>query len=244
VALAGFLGNDTLAESVVGYFLAVAPPALVKPLTPEIRSILTVPRTGLLSLSALLTIWSAMGGVDSVRVGLNRAYDLKEHRSVLWLYAQSIIFVIGAAAVMLIFATLIVLAPVVLHVLETYAPQVRPNFRLVELLRYPLVILLLFGWLLICHRVLPAKPPRTRDVLPGVILTVVVWIILSTVFSYYLANFNSFASTYASLSGLFAAMFFLYLAALVMILGGELNRTLIVNRALSRLAESADLVKE
>ena len=68
-ALAGFFGNDNLAEGVVTFLLSVAPAALVKPLVPEIRSILTVPRTGLLSVSALITIWSAMGGVDSVRVG-------------------------------------------------------------------------------------------------------------------------------------------------------------------------------
>ncbi len=78
-ALAGFFGNDDLAAGIVTFLLGVAPAELVKPLVPEIRSILTVPRTGLLSIAAVLTIWSAMGGVDSVRVGLNRAYDLKEH---------------------------------------------------------------------------------------------------------------------------------------------------------------------
>ena len=61
-ALAGFFGNDDLAASVVSYLLSVAPHQLVQALEPEIRSILTVPRTGLLSLSAVLTIWSAMGG--------------------------------------------------------------------------------------------------------------------------------------------------------------------------------------
>ena len=73
--------TTTSPPGVVTYLLSVAPQQLVQPLVPEIRSILTVPRTGLLSLSALLTIWSAMGGVDSVRVGLNRAYDLRETRS-------------------------------------------------------------------------------------------------------------------------------------------------------------------
>ena len=48
-ALAGFFGNDNLAEGVVTFLLSVAPARLVEPLVPEIRSILTVPRTGLLS---------------------------------------------------------------------------------------------------------------------------------------------------------------------------------------------------
>ena len=74
----------------------------------SIRSILTVPRTGLLSVSALITIWSAMGGVDSVRVGLNRAYDIRETRSIWWLYFQNVLFVIGSAIFLLVFALLIV----------------------------------------------------------------------------------------------------------------------------------------
>jgi len=229
-ALGGFLGSEKLAEAIVTYLLSVAPAELVRPLASEIRSILTVPRTGLLSLSAALTIWSAMGGIDSVRVGLNRAYDLKEHRSMWWLYAQSIVFVIGTAAVLLATSILIVLAPVTLAAIATYAPGLRQSFAALELVRYPAAIVLLTVGLLLCHRILPAKRLRLVELLPGVLLTVTVWIALSAAFSVYLTNFSTFASTYASLSGLFAALFFLYLAALVLIFGGEVNRVLAVRR--------------
>jgi membrane protein len=238
-ALAGFFGNADLAEKVVTFLLSVAPEQLVHPLASEIRSILTVPRTGLLSLAALLTIWSAMGGVDSIRVGLNRAYDLKEHRNLFWLYAQSVIFVVGSAIGLLVIALLIVFAPVGLAALDRFAPDLRHNFTILNQLRYPIAIVILIGGLQLCHRILPAKRLKTLDVLPGVLLTVIVWIALASAFSAYLVNFNSFASTYASLSGLFAAMFFLYLAALVLILGGEVNRVLQAHRTLHSIT-SAD----
>ncbi|WP_373506104.1 YihY/virulence factor BrkB family protein [Aestuariivirga sp.] len=238
-ALAGFFGNDDLASGVVTFLLGVAPAELVKPLVPEIRSILTVPRTGLLSLSALITIWSAMGGVDSVRVGLNRAYDIRETRSTWWLYVQNVLFVIGSAFFLLAFALLIVFAPVVLQLIETHAPAVRGHLVTFEQLRFPIAILLLTAGVLLCHRVLPAKRLNVLEVLPGVVLTVVVWVGMSSAFSVYLVNFNTFASTYASLSGLFAAMFFLYLSALVLILGGEVNRVLEVRRML-RVARYRD----
>jgi membrane protein len=238
-ALAGFFGNDSLAEGIVTFLLGVAPSELVKPLVPEIRSILTTPRTGLLSVSALLTIWSAMGGVDSIRVGLNRAYDMREHRNVWWLYLLNILFIIGSAIFLLIFAVLIVLAPVVIAAIEANAPGFRQTFTTLDQLRYPVAILLLTGGVLLCHRVLPAKPLKILEVLPGVVLTVVVWVLLSSAFSIYLVNFNTFASTYSSLSGIFAAMFFLYLAALVLILGGEVNRVLEVRR-LMRIRRNGD----
>jgi len=229
-ALAGFFGNDNLAEGVVTFLLSVAPAQLVEPLVPEIRSILTVPRSGLLSISALITIWSAMGGVDSVRVGLNRAYDIRETRSVWWLYFQNVLFVIGSAVFLLVFALLIVFAPVMIQVAELYAPALKGHFVTIEQLRYPIGITLLTAGVLFCHRVLPAKTLNVLEVLPGVVLTVVAWVIMSSAFSIYLVNFNTFASTYASLSGVFAAMFFVYLAALVLILGGEVNRVLEVRR--------------
>jgi membrane protein len=229
-ALGGFFGNEALAQSIVDYLLSVAPEELVKPLAGEIRSILTVPRTGLLSLSALLTIWSAMAGVDSVRVGLNRAYDLREDRSIWVLYLQNVLFVIGSAVLLLTVALLLVFAPVGIAIINAHAPELQASFSTLEQVRLPIAILLLTAGLLICHRVLPAKQLRVLEVLPGVILTVIVWIALSSAFSYYLVNFNTFASTYASLSGLFAMMFFLYLAALVLILGGEVNRVIEVRR--------------
>jgi membrane protein len=229
-ALAGFFGNDYLAENVVTYLLSVAPAELVKPLTSEIRSILTTPRTGLLSVSALLTIWSASSGVDSVRVGLNRAYDMREDRSAWWLYFLNAMFVVAAAVFLLIFAVLIVLAPVLLSAIEARAPGFRQSFATVDQLRYPIAILMLTAGVLLCHRVLPSKPLNVLEILPGVVMTVIVWVLLSSAFSIYLVNFNTFALTYASLSGFFAALFFLYLAALVLILGGEVNRVLEVRR--------------
>lgn len=229
-ALAGFLGTEDLVERVVNYLLSVAPEQLVRPLAPEIRSILTVPRTGLLSLSAVLTIWSAMSGVDSVRVGLNRAYDLRDTRSFWITYLQNVLFVIGAAVGLIVFATLLVFMPVAFAFIDAHAPDLRPTFATFDQLRYPIAVVLLTAGLLLCHQLLPAKRLNVMEVLPGVLLTVVVWIVLTSVFSYYLVRFNTFASTYASLSGLFTAMFFVYLAALVLILGGEVNRVLAVHR--------------
>ncbi len=230
-SLAGFFGSAALAEQVVTYLLSIAPEQLVRPLSSEIKAILTVPRAGLLSLSALLTIWSAMAGVDSVRVGLNRAYDLKETRSLWYLYLQNVLFIIGAAFVLLSVAVLIVFYPVAANALATYAPAQIANFASLDHLRYPIAMLLLLGGLQFAHRVLPAQTLPARAVLPGVILTVLVWIGLSAAFSIYLQNFNSFASTYASLSGLFTAMFFIYQSALVLIFGGEFNRVFMQLRA-------------
>jgi membrane protein len=228
--LGGFFGNEALAEQLVNWLLSVAPSEIIKPLVPEIRSILTVPRTGLLSLSAALTIWSAMAGVDSLRVGLNRAYDLRETRNFYWLYLQSVLFIIGAAAVLLLMALLIVLGPVIVVFIRAHAPGLQGVSDLFDQLRLPLAMAVLMLGLTATHKVLPAKRPTFRVIWPGVVLTMFVWVVLSIIYSRWLADFSTFASTYAGLSGVFAAMFFLYLAALAFIFGGEVNRVLATHR--------------
>jgi membrane protein len=240
-AIAGFVGSEEQARAAVNFLLDVAPENLVRPLEGEIRSILTVPRADLLSLAALLTIWSAMAGVDSVRVGLNRAYDVRENRSVWWLYLLDIIFVIGAAAAFLAFSFLVVLLPLALRFAATHGVDLIGRFSALQEMRLLYAALLLFGGVIAAHLTLPARALSLRRIWPGVLLTVFVWMLLAVGFSYWLLRFNSFASTYASLSGLFAAMFFIYLAALVLILGGELNRVLEILSTGEKLSEKPDL---
>ena len=229
-AIAGFFGNEQLAERAVNFLLVAVPEQVAKPLAGEIRSILTVPRADLVSVAALLTIWSAMGGIDSVRVGLNRAYDMKETRSSLVLYVLNTVFVIAAAVMLMIFSFLIIIFPIMLEQIDRFVPHTSERFATYLHFRYPVTLLLLFVGLYVAHRFLPAKPLPARRILPGVMATLVVLTLLSAIFTQWLLRFNTFSTTYNSLGGLFAAMFFIYLAALALILGGEVNRVLDIQR--------------
>ncbi len=229
-AMAGFFGTIEQARAAVDFLLQVAPEAIIRPLEGEITSILTQPRTDLLSAAALLTIWSAMAGVDSVRVGLNRAYDLRDTRSAPRLYAIEILVVIAAAIFFLVFSIFVVLLPLALRFAASHGVVIAGSLAVLEQLRLVIAVTLLLFSVTMAHRTRPARRMPFRMILPGVLLTVVIWGVLSIGFSYWLLHFNTFASTYASLSGIFAAMFFVYLSALVLILGGEVNRVIDIVR--------------
>ena len=244
-ALAGFFGSADLAARIVTYLLSVAPVELVTPIAPEIHSILTKQRTGLLSLSIIITVWSAMGGVDSVRVALNRAYGITEDRNLFVLYLIMALFVVGAAIVLLALAVLIVFGPIIVNFVNRYAPGFSHIVLIFARYRYPIAVLLLTVGLLAAHWVLPARRVKLRYLFPGVAFTVIAWLVLSSVFSFYIVHFRTFASTYAGLSGLIAAMFLLYLSALALIFGGEINRVIVIRMKLHRPADvKADLSKQ
>jgi membrane protein len=229
-ALAALFGDEELADGLIDFLFSVGPAEVIAPLASEVQLILTTPRTDLVSIGFLITIWAAMAGVDSVRIGLNRAYNVRDRRSTWKLYGLNVLFVIGTAVVLLALSLLIVAGPIIIAFVQQHAPDLDELMAIFSRVRYPVAVLLLTGALTAAHLFLPAKRLRLLHVLPGVILTVAVWVVLATVYSYYLANFGNFASYYAGLSGVFAALFFLYLAALVLLLGGEVNRVIMMRK--------------
>ena len=229
-ALAALFGDEELADGLIDFLFSVGPAEVIAPLASEVQLILTTPRTDLVSIGFLITIWAAMAGVDSVRIGLNRAYNVRDRRSTWKLYGLNVLFVIGTAVVLLALSLLIVVGPIIIAFVQRHAPELDELMAIFRLIRYPVAVLLLTAALTAAHIFLPAKRLRPLQVLPGVILTVAVWVVLATVYSYYLANFGNFASYYAGLSGVFAALFFLYLAALVLLLGNEVNRVIMTRK--------------
>jgi uncharacterized BrkB/YihY/UPF0761 family membrane protein len=63
-------------------------------------------------------------------------------------------------------------------------------------------------------------------VLPGIGLTLLLWLAIATGFGYYLGHFSNYAATYAGLGGIIAAILFLYFNSVVFILGAEFNAAL------------------
>ena len=77
--------------------------------------------------------------------------------------------------------------------------------------------------LIAVHLWLPAGKRRFVDIVPGIVFTLIAWLIGSTVFATYLDNFANYVSTYAGLASIMIAVVFLYIISALFILGGELN---------------------
>ena len=111
-SLAGFFGSKQLADEVVGLLLEAWPSRVADPLSSEIHNVMDKARGDILTVGVLLAIYFSSNGVESLRIGLNRAYRLKEHRAWWLLRLESIAYVLVGAAALLSLAFLVVLAPV------------------------------------------------------------------------------------------------------------------------------------
>jgi len=158
-SLAGFFGSKELADRAAEMMLEAWPAQVASALSGEIHNVLTQSHGGVLTLGVALALYFASNGVESFRVGLNRAYGVTEERSWYWLRLESIGYTIVAAVVSLAMAFLIVLGPLILATARRYIPlRIEPNENLFNVLRYGLTIITLIAALVILHKWLPRRP--------------------------------------------------------------------------------------
>lgn len=112
-ALAGLFGTQSLADEAGVLIFDAWPREIAKPIVGEVHRVLTEQRSGVLTLGALFALYFSSSGVESLRVGLNRAYGLRESRPWWLTRLESIGYVICGAFAMLAFALLVVLGPLI-----------------------------------------------------------------------------------------------------------------------------------
>ena len=229
--LAAHVGGAAAADQAVSQLFEAFPKEVADTLAPEVRRVLSQPRSDLLTIGILLTLVISSSGVESLRTALNRAYRVEEDRSFWFRRLQSFVFVLGAAVAMLILGFSIVLAPVLWGIAERHFAWLAPSAPLVLQVRYGVATFVLAMALFAMHFWLPAGKRRLADVWPGVMHTLALWLIAGTAYSEYLARYNYYASTYAGLANVMIALMFFFMTATIFVFGAELNRAFIESEA-------------
>lgn len=223
-ALAGFFGSKELADEVARILLEAWPSEVATPIAGEIHSVLTTTRRDVLTIGVALAVYFASSGIESLRIGLNRAYDMTDARNWVLLRLESIAYVIVAALALLALAFLIVLGPLLFATALKYAPWLAPLEATFTFVRFAVASLVMVIALVMAHKWLPAGRRRFIAIMPGIVATLVMWLAGGIVFGRYLASFaNAYVTTYAGLASAMMALVFLYLTASIFIYGGELN---------------------
>jgi membrane protein len=226
-AIAGFFGSKQLADEAAHILLETWPQQVAAPIAGEINNVLTNAHGGLLTISVVLSIYFSSSAVEALRVGLNRAYDVKERRPWWLLRVESIFYVLLGASGLLTLALLVVLAPLIWATVLRYAPPMEQLNRLVTIVRFGVATVVLVFLLVIMHKFLPGGRRRFVDILPGIALTFILWVLAGIAFGSYLAEFAvNYVTTYAGLASVMIAIVFLYMLASIFIFGGELNAAL------------------
>jgi membrane protein len=226
--LAGLFGSRDLASEGARILLDTWPEQVAAPLAIEIQGVLTSARGGgVLTVGAALALFFASSGVESVRIALNRAYGLVDHRRWWLLRLESIAYVIVGAFGLLALSFLVFLAPLIWATAVKYVPQLEQFGTIITLVRLTVAAIVLVVALFVVHLWLPSGRRRMREITPGVLATLVLWLAAGIIFGRYLAEFAfTYSRYYAGLASPMIALVFLYLTSAIFIYGGELNHVI------------------
>jgi membrane protein len=167
-----------------------------------------------------LAIWSANAGVKAVIDALNVVYEEREKRSFIKLNLLSLAFTCSGIAALLLMVSAVVAVPLALdHV--GLAPE---SQFLVSLARWPLMLVILLGALGILYRFGPSRrEARWEWLSAGTLAAALLWIAGSSLLSWYLSNFGNYNATYGSLGAAIGLMMWMWMSAIIVLCGAELN---------------------
>lgn len=186
--------------------------------------------TGLLSLGFAVTLFMASNGVGAVIHGLNKAYDEKEKRPFWKVKGLSILYTVIFSFVILISFLVLIFGEVIGLHLASRVSLSGEFWAVWNNLRYLIMLVfmnLVFMGMYCC---LPSRKLSLREVIPGAIFATVGWTLVSLGFSYYVNNFGQYSNIYGSIGGVIVLLIWLFLSAVIVLLGGELNAAMTLYR--------------
>ena len=184
-------------------------------------------KTGSLApISGGLALWLASNGIGSIITGLNKAYDEKEKRSFLKVKFISIFFTLLLSLAIIFSFILLVFGGIIKKGLIDGRNLTNIYGDIWDIGRYIFiffVVLMIFATL---YRYIPSRAMRWREVIPGALFSALGWLGTSLGFAYYVDNFGNYSIFYGSIGGIAILLIWLYLSAVIILIGGEFNAAL------------------
>ncbi|RKD24399.1 ribonuclease BN [Ammoniphilus oxalaticus] len=224
IALVGFLPFTS--DDVLKFVSEHMPGQTNELIEENIRMVVDVKRSGTLSLSLLVTLWSASRGMDAVVYGLNRSYQVKEKRSFIRSKLLSMILTVGMIFVFLTALVLTVFGEKAQALMLVFLHIPENNLIVSTTFRWAITLIVVTITFIALYYIAPNTCIRCKDVVPGAVIAAVGWQLASVIFSFYVNRFENFSATYGSLGGLIILMTWFYLSALIIMMGGTINALL------------------
>jgi membrane protein len=243
LAYSTFFAIPSVLLVVVGVFTLIAGPQTIDTLMAHFSNVMPSQATNLLGGSLhrldqhpstgltmtivgfVLAVWATTGAMTSYMTALNLAYERKDGRNFIRkrLIAVELVAVIGLA--FLLVAVLLIFGPAVEHLVAAHAGPVSGAIGWIWwIAEWPILVTgLLVAFATLLYLGPDVAHPRWRFITPGSVFAAVVWLAASGGFAVYTAMFGSYNKTWGSLAAVIIMLTWLWLAAIALLLGAEIN---------------------
>ena len=183
--------------------------------------------TTLMITGLALSIYFASAAVRSLMRSLDVAYGVKTGRNPFLQFIMSLFFAVIFLATIVVSLLLMVAGGFIIDLIVEYIPILSQFQWIINILRFAVMIIPIFGIFMLLYLFTPHRKLTVRSAVPGSVFSMLAWIAVSMVFSYYVSHFGRYATLYGSLGTIIVLMLWLFLTGLIFIMGGELNAVLL-----------------
>ena len=226
-AMLGYLPLPNLFGQLLDVLAVVVPPEAMQMVERILASLLTPHRGGLLSFGLLSYLWTASGGFVASIEALNVAYDVKDQRGWWRDRLQALLLTLSTGLMLLLGLLLIIAGPHFGRLLTELFAIPQGFGDLWPILRLVTIFVIFVGAVEVQYCLAPNRKQNFIDTLPGSVVAVTGIFLSSAGLGYYFSHMSNYNKTYGSLGAMIILMLWLYVVALLFIVGAELNAELL-----------------
>lgn len=212
---------------IIGQLATTVPPDAIGLVRGFVASIVfTDNAPGLMSVGALLALWTGSNVFASLMSALNTAYNAKEERPWWKQRLIALVAVVVTGALMTVAATVMLAGPEIVNTVTSIVHLSRTATWIWMVLQYPIALGFVVAAMFLIYYVLPNIKQSKKQILIGAVAATVLWVISSLVFRVYVTNFASYNKTYGTIGAVIVLLTWMYITMLVVLVCGELNSEL------------------
>ena len=226
-SLIAYIPIEHLDKSIMEFLADAMPIGLYTEAAGTIEEIVSKPRGGVLSLGFLFALYASTSGMMALMRAFNQTYKTVENRGFIkaWMIAIMLNFLL---TFMLFTAILfLIIGRLVIDVLfDNGILNKDITFYAIQAITYLVIFGVFFLSVSIIYYIAPAIHNRWKFFNTGSVTASILIILSTNLFSYYLSNFASYNRLYGSIGTIIDLMVWIYLIALILLLGFEINASL------------------
>lgn len=188
-----------------------------------VEDIILYEETSYIPIIGLFTLYTASRGVEALIRAFNVAYRVSDIKGFFKQKLYGIIYTLTFVLMIMILTVLPIMGEEFLSVASQFLPLTMEFIKLFAFVRWFFIAGIMIFTVILMYLILPTKKLRFRDVWKGSTFAIVLWLIMSYGFSFFVSNFGRYSIIYGSLAAVIILMVWLYFTGIILMIGAELN---------------------
>jgi membrane protein len=246
VSLVGLFGDPAeTTDALLDLLGGLVPSTTLDAVRGPIENLATSPAAGFTFITGIVgALWSASGYVAAFSRAMNRIYSIQEGRPFWKLRPVTLAVTVLAIVIAVLAALMITLSGPVAEEIGSALGIGETAVLIWNIAKWPLLAFLVVLLVAVLYYATPnVKQPKFRWMSFGALFALIVWVVASAGFAFYVSNFSSYNATYGSIGGIIVFLLWVWISNIALLFGAELDAELERGRELQAGIEAEENIQ-